>query len=204
MKTKAILKSLFVLGALFLSGSKLTNNTHYAKAENEDMSTLVSKYYNEGIYTKKSNIYVNNETTNEITQYFHGKVALDRTTYYNGNQLYIRVDYVRKLSVYKIVWFDLNYIDVKHLDLYVNMQMMTKFMADRLINIMLSNKYESGYLEDDNILGDRVEVGCNSVICPGTIIYPDTNIYPLTRVRGVIGPKKIVKDTSVIVEKEDR
>lgn len=77
---------------------------------------------------------------------------------YNGNQLYIRVDYVRKLSVYKIVWFDLNYLDVKHLDLYVNMQMMTKFMADRLINIMLSNKYESGYLEDPNILGDRVEL----------------------------------------------
>lgn len=77
---------------------------------------------------------------------------------YNGNQIYIRVDYVRKLSVYKIVWFDLNYIDLKHLDLYVNMQMMTKFMADRLINIMLNSKYESGYLEDPEILGDRVEL----------------------------------------------
>ena len=34
---------------------------------------------------------------------------------YNGNQIYIRVDYVRKLSVYKVVWVDLNYIDEKHL-----------------------------------------------------------------------------------------
>ena len=63
---------------------------------------------------------------------------------------------------------------------------------------------DTGLKKFSAILGDRVEVGCNSVICPGTIIYPDTNIYPLTRVRGVIGPKKIVKDTSVIVEKEDR
>ena len=63
---------------------------------------------------------------------------------------------------------------------------------------------DTGLKKFSAILGDRVEVGCNSVICPGTIIYPDTNIYPLTRVRGVIGPKKIVKDTSVIVEKDDR
>ena len=63
---------------------------------------------------------------------------------------------------------------------------------------------DTGLRKFSAILGDRVEVGCNSVICPGTIIYPDTNIYPLTRVRGVIGPKKIVKDANVIVEKEDR
>lgn len=77
---------------------------------------------------------------------------------YNGNQIYIRVDYVRKLSVYKVVWVDLNYIDEKHLDAFINMQMMTKFMADRLMNIMLDSKYESGYIEDDSILGDRVEI----------------------------------------------
>lgn len=63
---------------------------------------------------------------------------------------------------------------------------------------------DTGLRKFSAILGDRVEVGCNSVICPGTIIYPDTNIYPLTRVRGVIGPKKIVKEANVIVEKEDR
>lgn len=63
---------------------------------------------------------------------------------------------------------------------------------------------DTGLRKFSAILGDRVEVGCNSVVCPGTIIYPDTNIYPLTRVRGVIGPKKIVKDANVIVEKEDR
>lgn len=53
------------------------------------------------------------------------------------------------------------------------------------------------------ILGDRVEVGCNSVICPGSIVFPDTNIYPLTRVRGVIVSHKIVKDMNNIVEKTE-
>lgn len=51
------------------------------------------------------------------------------------------------------------------------------------------------------IIGNNVEIGCNSVICPGTIIYPNTDIYPLTRVRGVIGPNKIVKDIDNIVDK---
>jgi len=40
------------------------------------------------------------------------------------------------------------------------------------------------------ILFNNVEIGCNSVLCPGTIVFPNTNIYPLTRVRGVIGTKK--------------
>lgn len=54
------------------------------------------------------------------------------------------------------------------------------------------------------ILGDNVNVGCNSVLFPGTIIYPNTDVYPLTCVRGVIGANKIVKDMDNIVEKEVR
>lgn len=77
---------------------------------------------------------------------------------YNGNHIYIRVDYVPKIGVYKVVWFDLNFIDEKHLDRYVNMQMMTKFMAERLVSIMLHSKYESGRFEKQGIIGDRVEV----------------------------------------------
>ena len=49
-----------------------------------------------------------------------------------------------------------------------------------------------------------MEVGCNSVICPGSIIGENSTVYPLTRVRGVIGPNKIVKVMDNIVEKEDR
>ena len=63
---------------------------------------------------------------------------------------------------------------------------------------------ETGLRKFSAIIGNHVEIGCNSVICPGTIIYPNTNIYPLTRVRGVVGANKIVKDMNNIIEKEDR
>ena len=51
------------------------------------------------------------------------------------------------------------------------------------------------------ILGDNVEVGCNSVLNPGTVVGKNTNIYPLSRVRGVIPSNSIYKDSDNIVEK---
>ena len=54
------------------------------------------------------------------------------------------------------------------------------------------------------ILGDYSDIGCNSVLCPGTIIGAHTNVYPLTMVRGVIGDWKIVKSMDNIVDKEQR
>lgn len=51
------------------------------------------------------------------------------------------------------------------------------------------------------MLGDFVEVGCNSVLCPGTIIGRNTNIYPLSRVRGVITSDSIYKDSGNIADK---
>ncbi len=54
------------------------------------------------------------------------------------------------------------------------------------------------------VLGNHVDVGCNSVLFPGTVIGENTKIYPLTRVRGIIGANKIVKDTDNIVDMEER
>ncbi len=51
------------------------------------------------------------------------------------------------------------------------------------------------------IIYDNVEVGCNSVIYPGTIIYSNVSIYPLTRVRGVIKENTIVKDDYIKVDR---
>ena len=51
------------------------------------------------------------------------------------------------------------------------------------------------------MLGDNVEVGCNSVLCPGTVIGKNTNIYPLSRVRGVIPSDSIYKNEGNIVRK---
>ncbi len=52
------------------------------------------------------------------------------------------------------------------------------------------------------LLGDRVEVGCNSVLNPGTVIGRDSNVYPVSCVRGVIPENSIYKTGGVIVSKE--
>ncbi len=51
------------------------------------------------------------------------------------------------------------------------------------------------------ILGDNVEVGCNSVLNPGTVVGPEANIYPLSCVRGVVPAKSIYKKAGEIVQK---
>ena len=51
------------------------------------------------------------------------------------------------------------------------------------------------------MLGDCVEVGCNSVLNPGTVVGRHTNIYPLSSVRGVIPPEHIFKKPGEIIEK---
>lgn len=60
---------------------------------------------------------------------------------------------------------------------------------------------ETGMKKMGAILGDNVEIGCNTVLCPGTIIGRSTTVYPLSRVRGVIGENKIYKGKDDIVEK---
>lgn len=62
-------------------------------------------------------------------------------------------------------------------------------------------KYETGLKKMGAMLGDHVEVGCNSVLNPGTIIGVDTNVYPLSCVRHVIPAHSIFKDKDHIVEK---
>ena len=52
------------------------------------------------------------------------------------------------------------------------------------------------------MLGDQVEVGCNSVLNPGTVIGPNTNIYPTSCVRGVVPANSIWKTGGVVVPKK--
>ena len=52
------------------------------------------------------------------------------------------------------------------------------------------------------ILGDNVEVGCNSVLNPGTVIGKNSNIYPLSSVRGYVPPMHIMKSPDSIVIKK--
>ena len=74
-----------------------------------------------------------------------------------------------------------------------------------LVKIKYNNEViETGIKKVGAFLGDYVEVGCNSVLNPGTIIKPHSNIYPLTSVRGIIPENSIVKNMDNIVTKEGR
>lgn len=61
---------------------------------------------------------------------------------------------------------------------------------------------ETGLKKMGAMLGDRVEVGCNSVLNPGTVIGRDANVYPTSCVRGVIPANHIFKDGEHIVAKQ--
>ena len=62
-------------------------------------------------------------------------------------------------------------------------------------------KIETGLKKMGAMLGDNVEVGCGSVLNPGTIIGRNTNIYPLSSVRGVVKENSIYKDKENIIKK---
>ncbi len=60
---------------------------------------------------------------------------------------------------------------------------------------------ETGLKKMGAMLGDLVEVGCNSVLNPGTVIGRESNVYPLSCVRGVVPEKSIWKTGAVVVKK---
>lgn len=62
-------------------------------------------------------------------------------------------------------------------------------------------KIETGLKKFGAMLGDYVEVGCNSVLNPGTVIGRHTNVYPLSSVRGVVPANSIYKNRNEVVEK---
>lgn len=64
-------------------------------------------------------------------------------------------------------------------------------------------KIETGLKKMGAILGDHVEVGCNSVLNPGTVIGRESNIYPLSMVRGFVPEHAIYKNKNEVVSKQD-
>lgn len=71
-----------------------------------------------------------------------------------------------------------------------------------LVTVKCNNeKIETNLKKFGAILGDNVEVGCGSVLNPGTVIGRKTNIYPLSSVRGYVNQNMIYKNQNEIVQK---
>lgn len=75
--------------------------------------------------------------------------------------------------------------------------------SDKTLVVVKSagGEIETGLKKFGAMLGDCVEVGCNSVLNPGTVIGKNTNIYPLSRVRGCVPADSIYKDKNEVVKK---
>lgn len=75
--------------------------------------------------------------------------------------------------------------------------------SDKTLVVVKSKEeeIETGLKKFGAMLGDHVEVGCNSVLCPGTVIGRNTNVYPLSRVRGFVQSGSIYKNQGEVVEK---
>ena len=72
-----------------------------------------------------------------------------------------------------------------------------------LVTVKLGEeKIATGLKKFGAMLGDHVEVGCNSVLNPGTVVGKHSNIYPTSCVRGVVPANSIWKTGGVIVNKE--
>ena len=61
---------------------------------------------------------------------------------------------------------------------------------------------ETGRKKVGAILGDHVEIGCNSVLNPGTVIGKNSSVYPVSCVRGVVPEDSIYKEKGVIVKRD--
>lgn len=76
--------------------------------------------------------------------------------------------------------------------------------SDKTLVVVKSaeEQIETGLKKFGAMLGDYVEVGCNSVLNPGTVIGSHTNVYPLSMVRGVVPANSIYKNKNEVVEKK--
>lgn len=75
--------------------------------------------------------------------------------------------------------------------------------SDKTLVVMKSNQgcIETGLKKVGAMVGDEVEVGCSSVLNPGTVIGRNTNIYPVSLVRGYVAADSIFKRQDEIVKK---
>ena len=71
----------------------------------------------------------------------------------------------------------------------------------RNIAVHAQEDIQTGLRKFGAILGDDAEIGCNNVLCPGSIVGKRSIVYPLSRVRGIVPANHIYKNENEIVER---
>ncbi len=101
-----------------------------------------------------------------------------------------------------------NYVGDSILGFYSHMgagSITSNVKSDKTLVVVKSRdgeRIETGLKKFGAMLGDHVEVGCNSVLNPGTVVGRNSSVYPLSRVRGVIPSDSIFKDAEHVVKRQ--
>lgn len=168
----------------------------------------------------KEDVWIAKDATVFATAYINGPCIIDHETevrqcaFIRGNALVGRNCVVGNSTELKnVILFDnvqvphYNYVGDSILGYKSHMgagSITSNVKSDKL-PVIIKNQgelIETGRKKVGAMLGDFVEVGCNSVLNPGTVIGRNSNVYPTSCVRGVIPEKHIYKDRNNIVEKK--
>ena len=100
-----------------------------------------------------------------------------------------------------------NYVGVSILGYYSHMgagSITSNVKSDKTLVVVhgQGEQEETGLKKFGAMLGNYVEVGCNSVLNPGTVIGPHSNVYPTSCVRGVVPANSIHKNSGEIAAKK--
>ena len=100
-----------------------------------------------------------------------------------------------------------NYVGDSVLGFYSHMgagSITSNVKSDKTLVVVKGEDFEieTGLKKFGAMLGDHVEIGCNSVLNPGSVICQDSNVYPVSMVRGVVPPHSIYKGKENIILKE--
>ena len=100
-----------------------------------------------------------------------------------------------------------NYVGDSILGFYSHMgagSITSNVKADKTMVHVKGKDYDidTGLKKFGAMLGDHVEIGCNSVLNPGSVICRDSNVYPVSMVRGVVAANSIYKGKDNIVKKD--
>ncbi len=166
-------------------------------------------------------IWVAKSATVFDSAYLHGPLIIDENTevrqcaFIRGNAIVGKDCVVGNSTELKnVVLFNnvqvphYNYVGDSVLGNYSHMgagSITSNVKSDKTLVVVKDKKngeeIETGLKKFGAMLGDHVEVGCNSVLNPGTVVCRESNIYPLSPVRGVVPPRSIFKSQDDIVEK---
>lgn len=176
----------------------------------------------EEFYQPKENVWIAKDAVVYESAYINGPCIIDHGTevrhcaFIRGNALVGRGCVVgNSVELKNVILFDgvqtphYNYVGDSILGYKAHMgagSITSNVKSDKSLVVVHdgADKIETNRKKFGAILGDFVEVGCNSVLNPGTVIGRHTNVYPVSCVRGFVPENSIYKAADNIVRKDPK